>query len=115
MDVLPWPIDHLPRIIVAGRFPLGDRWFETAYRGPTHALHLHDYPGEVELGDARLALRPGDATLSLAPGEHYFCGDLTLTGNGKITGTDVALVFAPGSAADFGVKRHTKLITPVML
>ena len=38
----------------------------------------------------------GDATLSLAPGEHYFCGDLDLAGNGKISGTDVALVFRPG-------------------
>ena len=44
----------------------------------------------------------GDATLSLAPGEHYFCGVLSLAGNGKLTGSDVALVFAPGSEADFG-------------
>lgn len=44
----------------------------------------------------------GNATLTLAPGEHYFCGAVTLNGNSKLNGVDVALVFAPGSAANFG-------------
>jgi Flp pilus assembly protein TadG len=54
----------------------------------------------------------GDTTLSLAPGIHYFCGALSLAGNGKLTGDGVALVFAPGSEADFGVKGLVKMIIP---
>lgn len=81
MDALAWPVDAMPRIAVAGRFPLADRAHETRYLGVTHALHLHDYAGELRLGSAVIALTPGDVTISPAgvastyrldaPGQHW--------------------------------------------
>jgi AraC-like DNA-binding protein len=72
---------RLPTVRLAGRFPLADRAFETRYRGPFHALHLHDYAGTMRLAGEEVALRPGDATLSPAgrtsaydlpaPGRHW--------------------------------------------
>jgi AraC-like DNA-binding protein len=74
-------IDRLPEVRLAGRFPLADQSFETRYRGPFHALHLHDYAGTMRLAGEEVALRPGDVTLSPAgrmsaydlpaPGRHW--------------------------------------------
>ena len=66
MNPLSWPVEAIPRIAVAGRFPLTDVAHETRYRGVTHALHLHDYRGELRLGDETLRIAPGDLTLSPA-------------------------------------------------
>jgi AraC-like DNA-binding protein len=63
---LRWPLDALPRIRLAGRFPLDDRAFPTLYLSPTHALHLHDYQGTLRLGRDELALVPGCLTLTPA-------------------------------------------------
>lgn len=81
MRALSWPLGTIPRLAVAGRFPLADRAFETTYRGTTHALHLHDYSGVIELAGERVELRPGDLTVSPAgrrsaydlprPGRHW--------------------------------------------
>lgn len=80
-DALPWPATLAPRLKLAGRFPLADRGFSTTYLGPTHALHLHDYPGRMRLGERLIELEPGDLTLSPAgvpsayhlpePGRHW--------------------------------------------
>lgn len=65
---MEWPIEAVPRIAVAGRFALADRAFGTAYRGQTHALHLHGYEGWMLLAGERRRIAPGDATLSPAGG-----------------------------------------------
>jgi len=64
--VVRWPLDARPRIVTAGCFPLADRDFAATYRGPTHALHLHDYHGTIDLGGCVLPLTPGMVTLSPA-------------------------------------------------
>lgn len=81
MDTIDLPLLSLPTIGLAGRFALGDREFETAYRGGFHALHLHDYRGRLRLADGEVAIAPGDVTLSPAgrtsryhldsPGRHW--------------------------------------------
>ncbi len=81
MQMLAWPLRAIPRIVVAGRFPLADRRHETRYQGATHALHLHDYAGEIRLSGDDRALVPGDVTVSpagrpssydlAAPGQHW--------------------------------------------
>ena len=68
MDALDWPLVAIPRILVAGRFPLADRAHETRYRGVTHALHVHGYAGRMRLKGREIALSRGDVTIS--PAEH---------------------------------------------
>jgi AraC-like DNA-binding protein len=81
MITLDWPLTATPKIRTAGRFPLSDRGFATTYRGPSHALHLHDYAGSMRLEGMVVDLLPGDLTLSPAgrasgydlpqPGRHW--------------------------------------------
>ncbi len=66
MDSIAWPIEAIPRIVVAGRFALADRAHGTRYRGATHALHVHGYPATMRFGDEERRLAPGDVTLSPA-------------------------------------------------
>lgn len=76
-----WPVSTIPKIRVAGRFPLSDRSFVTTYLGRTHALHLHSYEGHVRIGGQQFDLRDGDLTISPAglpsgydlrrPGDHW--------------------------------------------
>ena len=66
MDALAWPLEAIPRIVVAGRFPLADAAHEIRYRGQTHALHLHGYGGAMRLGGVERPIAPGDVTLSPA-------------------------------------------------
>lgn len=68
MVIFVWPLQAVPDVVRAGRFPLDDRDFAHAYRGDTHALHIYDYSAEIELAGQRLQLRPGDVTLSPAGG-----------------------------------------------
>jgi AraC-like DNA-binding protein len=63
---LGWPTATIPRIRVAGRFPLNDRRYATTYLGRTHALHLHSYEGRIRIGDDQFTLHDGDLTLSPA-------------------------------------------------
>jgi AraC-like DNA-binding protein len=57
------------------------------YRGPTIALHLHDYAGDFWIGKSRYRLQPGDITLSpnVLPSRY----DL------KQSGTHLCIHFAP--------------------
>lgn len=81
MKALYLPLDVLPQIVVAGRFPLADTDFSTIHQGRTHALHLHGYEGEMILAGRRVRLAAGDVTLSPAgmpssfhletPGHHW--------------------------------------------
>ena len=81
MSILQWPLAIVPRIVVAGRFALADRAHETRYRGPTHALHLHDYRADLRTEAGARPLAEGDVTLSPAgrittyalatPGRHW--------------------------------------------
>jgi AraC-like DNA-binding protein len=61
-----WPTATIPRIRVAGRFPLNDRDYTTTYLGRTHALHLHSYEGRIRIGGDQFTLHDGDLTLSPA-------------------------------------------------
>jgi AraC-like DNA-binding protein len=61
-----WPTATIPRIRVAGRFPLNDRDYATTYLGRTHALHLHSYEGRIRIGGEQFTLHDGDLTLSPA-------------------------------------------------
>ncbi|CAN5576836.1 AraC family transcriptional regulator [soil metagenome] len=63
---IDWPLAQLPTIRTAGRFPLEDRQFGALYLSDTHALHIHNYDGALQLGDRTIALRPGDVTISPA-------------------------------------------------
>lgn len=66
MQMLDLSLNSLPDVVVAGRFPLADRWFEVGHRSVTHALHLHDYCGRMRLAGREVAIAPGDVTLSPA-------------------------------------------------
>ncbi|MCE9615877.1 MAG: AraC family transcriptional regulator [Lentisphaerae bacterium] len=66
MSVLRWPVRVLPVIHEAGRYPLDEAGFESTYRHPTHALHLHAYRGTWELNGRRFPLQPGCVTISPA-------------------------------------------------
>jgi AraC-like DNA-binding protein len=61
-----WPTETIPKIRVAGRFPLNDRNYATTYLGRTHALHLHSYEGDIRIGEQQFPLRDGDLTISPA-------------------------------------------------
>lgn len=65
---LKWPLDARPQITNAGHFPLSNRDFVIQYKGLTHALHLHEYDGTIDMADRRLPLTPGTVTLSPAKG-----------------------------------------------
>jgi len=45
-------------------FPLTSRNFVDIYRSQTHALHLHDYEGQMMLAGRRIELQPGSFTLT---------------------------------------------------
>jgi AraC-like DNA-binding protein len=87
-----WPTATIPRIRVAGHFPLNDQAYATTYLGRTHALHLHSYDGRIRIGGEQFTLHDGHLTLSPAgiassydlprPGYHWCvhfhpveCGD----------------------------------------
>lgn len=72
MPWLRWPSRVVPVLRVAGRFPLDDQDFEFTYRGPTHALHLHDYAGKIRMNRREFDLRPGDITVSIAGGRTQY-------------------------------------------
>jgi hypothetical protein len=40
----------------------------------------------------------GQASLKLEPGEHYFCKSLSITGQGRLEGEDVLLMFTDGTS-----------------
>lgn len=61
-----WPLACLPRICGAGRYLHAAMHFEYPYRNVTHALHLYEYPGTIELLGRRIAFAPGDLTLTPA-------------------------------------------------
>ncbi|QXQ06149.1 AraC family transcriptional regulator [Sphingosinicellaceae bacterium] len=87
-----WPLASIPRISVAGRFPLADRGYETRYLGATHALHCHDYTGRVRLTGGKRQIARGDVTISPAgdasaydldaPGAHW-CIHFTTAARGE--------------------------------
>ncbi len=64
MKVVPWPLDVLPRVRVAGRFPHSDRHHERTYRGASLALHLYEYRCAMRMGERSMELGPGDVTVS---------------------------------------------------
>lgn len=78
MTTIGFPLDTLPAIRLAGRFPLADQGFETRHRGPFHALHLHDYRARMRLAGEEIAVAPGDVTLS--PAGMTSAYDLPVTG-----------------------------------
>lgn len=63
---IPWPAQARPRITVAGCFVLNDQGFTYTYRGPTHAIHLHEYKGLLRIEEHEFELAPGILTLTPA-------------------------------------------------
>jgi len=76
-----WPLQAIPVIHTAGRFPLDEQQFITTYRQTMHALHLYEYSGRIRMDSYQFDLQPGDLTLSRfggrtaydlpAPGHHW--------------------------------------------
>ncbi|HAI12165.1 MAG TPA: hypothetical protein DCM28_10710 [Phycisphaerales bacterium] len=73
-----WPLQTYPQITNAGHFPLSDRDYAVAYQSPTHALHLHEYDGHIDMNGRLLCLSPGTVTLSAAKGITRY--DVTIPG-----------------------------------
>lgn len=61
---LQWPLRYIPQIEKAGRFAMPVQQFNFLYRHDTCAVHLHDYPGVIDLAGIRYVIRPGDLTFS---------------------------------------------------
>ena len=59
-----WPMRAYPIPISAGRHRMDDRNFCYTYSHATHALHVYDYHGRVNIGPNTFLLHPGDFTLS---------------------------------------------------
>lgn len=51
----------------------------------------------------------GSATLQLRQGEHYFCKGLRLSGQGRLEGEDVLLMFMPGAVLNAGQNSFVSL------
>jgi len=88
---LPWPLRFLPSLLNAGSFPMTVPDCNRTYRGPTNALHLHDYPGDLWIGKNRYGLQPGDITLS----PHNVASRYDL----QESGTHLCIHFAPPPSA----------------
>ena len=73
-----WPIRCIPEIAQAGCFAMPEQHFNITYRHDTWALHLHDYPGVLELAGRRYPLQPGDLTFSRPGGPSRY--DITRPG-----------------------------------
>ncbi len=81
MPSLRWPLRVLPVPGAAGRFPHSDRDFGARYLGPSNAIHLYEYGGEMRLDDHAFSFAPGDLTITPAgvasryhlpvPGHHW--------------------------------------------
>ncbi len=61
-----WPARWIPEVTIAGRAPLDARGFAYKYFSPTHAVHLHNYYGRVNIDGVVYELAPGDITFSPA-------------------------------------------------
>lgn len=59
-----WPASELPRILVAGRFPMEAANQQSEYRHITFAIHQHFYRGSLEIGSHRFELHSGDITVT---------------------------------------------------
>ncbi len=108
-----WPLKTLPKVVVAGRFPLEDRGFGYRYRSPTHALHIYDYHGQIRIDDHAFSLKPGDVTITEAgrastydlpaPGQHW-CIHFNKVGlRGELA--QLPIHFSLGSMQEFAVDR----------
>ncbi len=73
-----WPIKTFPTICSAGHFPLSAHAFRFAHQSPTHALHLHEYDGIIDMDGRKRSLQPGTVTISPANGITRY--DLPLPG-----------------------------------
>jgi len=70
---MPWKANTLPRVTLAGRFPMTPPDCNRTFRNPLRvALHLHDYAGTIRLGKTRVSLEPGDVTLSPRDGDSTY-------------------------------------------
>lgn len=83
-------MQHLPRLIRAGVFPMTVPGCNRIYQAPTVALHLHDYAGEMWIGRKRYRLEPGDITLSPNGGISRYAL--------KASGTHLCVHFSPAES-----------------
>jgi AraC-like DNA-binding protein len=61
------PLRQLPELVLAGRFPNGQREWSYQFRNPDrHQLHWYGYAGRIRLGGREHPLRPGDLTITPA-------------------------------------------------
>lgn len=118
---MPWRIEAVPRIEVAGRFYHDDRGFRATYRSPRHALHLYDYAGRIRFDHETVAFRPGAVTLSPAgvvtrydlprPGRHWcvhFVAPPGRAARGAST-TRLPLLTPAGRQRDYLVERLSRI------
>ncbi len=61
-----FPLAILPTINRARYSFLKARYFQCIYQSTTHAIHMHDYEGQMYLNDRLIDLHPGDITISPA-------------------------------------------------
>ena len=114
---MPWPLHALPVVRIAGRFPLDDFGFSYGYRSTTHALHIYDYAGAIQIGAKRFAIRAGDVTLTPAgvvsrydvadPGHHWCVHFEAAPPDGQ--SARLPLHCSPGPAREFAIERLTRI------
>ena len=119
MKALTWPLDTLPQIYAAGRYPLDDKHFRTTWCSVTHALHLYDYSGQVRIGEQTFSFRRGDLTFTPAgtnsayhldaPG-HHLCVHFQPVPCDSKTAARLPLYMALGPRSDFVVGRILHII-----
>jgi AraC-like DNA-binding protein len=65
MAELHCPLDALPQVLAAGRYPLADRAHEITYgRSPSVALHLHEVHGVLRREGVGEPFRPGELLIT---------------------------------------------------
>lgn len=113
-----WPLKVFPDITTAGRFPLKDTGFHQLYKGNTHAIHLHDYEGMVNMDGAEIPLRPGIITLSEAGGEtryhlpkpgHHWCVHFLPAAEPRSESFELPCVIDTGAMASHVAERFRQI------
>ncbi|MFW5682951.1 MAG: helix-turn-helix domain-containing protein [Phycisphaeraceae bacterium] len=111
--LLRWRIEALPRIRIAVRARHRDHGFSPVYQSDTHALHIYEYPGVIQLGDQRFEFSPGQYTLTPAgtrssydmpAAGHHWCVHFQEDATGRTDQTPLTTSTDASSAADARVE-----------
>lgn len=108
------PIGTLARVYTAGRYPLDEMAHNYRYESPTHALHVHDYFGQMRLGNRLYPLRPGTysitpanvpSTYALREPGHHWCVHFLPARSGKSRRFRIPLIGELGTSKAFAAER----------